>query len=196
MAVVSQGALKSMKLPTGWKTGEEVYGQIGLNWKRCFQPDGADNVTITVFYRGRPLEPEPSTRFREALNGEQKVLYAEGNGEPLTQERNLLAGLYEALGNTGDNQIVNHESGFRGPCFHIQKLEQECLNGRNVLAVEGWFRDEEDNLVNAYRGIFFDASPEDTLCKIEEVFLQARDRSLFSEYLPSFHQTIKTITWS
>lgn len=190
--IVSEGCMKAVKIPSGFQAKDQARGQIALNWQTRFQASHRPEVTLTLYYRGQPINETASKAFRDALAGGAKVLFAEHDN---ICELDTISSLSEAMGNAGDNQLVNVETGFRGPCCQLEKAEVQNLNRRNVLAVGGRFHDENGVLTKVYRGIFIDANPIESRCKVEEVFLHAPTDKLFAQYLPLFRQTIESIEW-
>ncbi len=184
--------MKAVKIPTGFSPKDQSRGQIGVNWQLRFQASNRQEVSLTLFYRGQPINTEASGNFRSALSTGTRVLF---NPHDNIAETDTITSLSEAMGNAGDNQLVNFESGYRGPCFNLEKAEVQDLNGRKVLVADGRFKDEHGNLTNVYRGIFIDANPTEAKCRIEEVFLQAPSERLFAQYLPLFRQAIESIEW-
>lgn len=185
--------MKAVKIPTGFAPKDQARGQIGVNWQMRFQASNRPEVTLTLFYRGQPIDKESSSSFRQALSGGTRVLFSTHDD---VSEAQTMAALSEAMGNAGDNQLVNFETGFRGPCFTLEKSEIQELNRRPVLVVSGRFKDEHDNVTNVYRGIFIDANPGEQKCRVEEIFLHAPNDRLFAQYLPLFRQTVESIEWA
>lgn len=190
--IVSEGCMKAVKIPTGFAPKDQARGQIGVNWQLRFQASNRPEVVLTLHYRGQPLNPEESKKFRTALSASTRVLF---NPHENVADTETLASLSETMGNAGDNQLVNFETGYRGPCFSLEKAEIQELNNRRILVVNGRFKDEHENLTNVYRGIFIDANPGEPKCRVEEVFLHAPNERLFAQYLPLFRQTIESIEW-
>jgi len=201
MRVDDLGVIKSIELPDSFTRGAVVLGGIGRNWRRIFHPRDkrdAQAVSIISYFRGGPAPPADGKMLRKLLAKPCGLIYSSEpestNAHP--QAPTLINALVDALGNAGNNQLTNPETGFGGPCFFLEKVETIELNKKNVLAVHGYFHDRELNAENFYTGVFVDASPNDAECLIEELVFEANTPRLYEKYYSSFQKALNTIRWN
>lgn len=200
MRVEEIGSIKYIELPDSFARGEVQMGGMGQNWRRIFQPrdkKDADDASIVAFYRGAPASAEDAAPFRHLLKQPPSLLFSTismGNG---AQQHNfeLIRELESILGQCGNNQIANIETGVQGPRFCLEKLETILVSGKNVLALSGFFHDMDLHPQAFLRGLFFDAQPESTDCIVEELIFEAQTRILYDKYSPAFEKSLSTICW-
>lgn len=195
MLTLDKGAVKKLKLPESFILGEEEYGGKGLNWRRQYVSRLGSGVEITSYYRGRPAAKVDSDAFRAVMSKPPHEIFLEGQtteeqAEPILQE------VWGALGNAGNNQITNKSEGLGGPRFHMVSCSTIDMNGRRVMVATGWFHGPDGAVHNHYCGIFFDASPNEEACRIEELIFQADSQQVYDSYLPSFREALFTMEWN
>jgi hypothetical protein len=200
-------SIKKMELPDGWEERTIAPGGMVTRIGRVFTPadnrlaaneniDTSDSVTIEFFFRGFPLDEQESRVFRDILVAPKMIFEEKQAVVPNRAEIESLTKLMEVLGNCGNNQLVNEQTGFRGPAFILHRMEVLPISGKNVMAVRGFFQDPEINKrANDFCGIFIDGSPNDKECQVDEIFLQSSQQELYLQYLPVFKNCLSTIEW-
>ncbi|MBA3858812.1 MAG: hypothetical protein C0507_18060 [Cyanobacteria bacterium PR.3.49] len=191
----------SIELPDSFARGEVQMGGMGHNWRRVFQPrdkNDADDVSIVSFYRGSPAALEDAAVLRSLIKQPPAVIFAGTRSDCCSQPHvaELVRKLEPILGQCGNNQIANQETGVAGPRFFLEKLETISLDGRAVLSASGYFHDMELHPQAYFSGLFFDAQPESPHCCVEELVFEAQTRSLYDKYYPSFKQAVSTVRWT
>jgi hypothetical protein len=202
--VTDLGAIKSMKTP--WE-GAQIKQDGGLRGRAISfysstKPGKDGQARISYVEHAHPL----SLRSEPALNkllasheAKVTVLYADnfkpGGPAYLVEALKQLAPI---LGTTsvGDNQLTG---GARTPAFHLTTVKIETVNGRAVLAIDGWFMPEssgdaptDSNVKRFYSGIFVDSGnnrPPD------ELYVQADGSRSFKVGRTEFQSTLRTIKW-
>ena len=193
----TRGAVKKISLPERFVVDRRVDGGMGDNWESCFHPLDQSGVSIFLYYRGRPISGEDAEAFRSLLERQPHEIFSLSSAPfPSAAAVTLFLQLAEALGNAGNNQLINREGGIRGPRFFLEQAETFDLRGRRVLCVRGHFHGPDREPHNYFCGIFFDSATYDKDCRVEELILQAETESLFDQYYPLFRQSIETIEWS
>jgi hypothetical protein len=195
MLTLDKGAIKTLVLPENFVLAEEEYGGMGFNWRRQYVPKGETQIEITSFYRGRPAAEIDSEAFRTELAKPQHEIFTQGKTDPKDAEASL-SELWGALGNAGNNQITNEDTGISGPRFYLESARTLDVQGRRVLVVGGYFHGVDGDLHNWYCGIFIDGSPEEDCSQIEELVFQADTKELYDKYFPEFWKALDTIEWS
>ncbi len=192
------GAIRAIKLPQEFVKGEEYINAFGPSWNVTYNPRETDDVEICFLYSGSPISNFGSTGLRLLLEKPPHVVvHTKGREQTLPDTKvSLLCELEEVLGNAGNNQITNQKKGAAGPRFHLDKIETLDLNMRRVLVVTGWFHNHEGKMQNNYQGIFFDGSPTQDSCAVEEIIFQTRTHALFDEYWDQFKSALLTIEWN
>jgi len=188
--------LKSLQLPPGWEERKPGSG-MPQAVTRLFSPTDAKEVRLKLFYRGLPLSKSSSEAFRKALKLVPKVLFDDsGTNESSAFARQTICSLRDSLGNVGTNQITNTDTGLNGASFSLKRLEALILNGKPVLKAFGLFiNPTSGEHYNAYCGIFFDTSQNEQTCTVEEIFLEANTKDLYSQALPEFETCLSSIEW-
>jgi hypothetical protein len=188
--------IKSLQLPAGWTESTPAVG-IVTAVVRSFSPADNANVKMEIFCRGLPLSEESSKSFRKALKLAPKSLFdSESVDKSAVPDALLISDLEEALGNVGNNQIANTETGCSRPPFKLERLDALIWNGKPALAARGWFYNVETNeRFNAFCGFFIDAQPKGTTSEVEEIYLQVRTESDYLRYLPEFEHSLSSIEW-
>lgn len=195
--VLNHGQIRSMRIPPGWKDGPSETGGIGFRGLRTFLAPDDHEVVISLFYRGFPISEEGSAGFRRILAEGAKTIYIARDGkEPSESEQLLFSDLREVLGNAGNNQVINRKTDWRGASFNVTRVEVLDINGRNLLSVQGRFRDPDvDERLKEFAGLFVDTNPEEQQCGVQEIFIEAPNAERFARYLSQFNEAIRSITW-
>jgi hypothetical protein len=199
---VDLGTIKSINLPDSFAKGEVLYGGMGQNWRKTFHPrekKDTKDVAITSMFRGSPTLESDGITFRTLLRQPPGVIFsADENAESKMQPqaKQIVNALADALGNAGNNQLTNTETGFGGPRFYLQRMETLELNKRKVLAVYGVFHNSEMKAQNYYVGLFVDSKPDTKECVVEELVFEAQTRELYEKYRVSFEKSLTTIQWN
>lgn len=182
-----------MELPPRFVLEHDEAGTRGANWLRRYNPRGERSVEIFSAYRGYPQVPVDNEHMREVLQAAPLLVFDEA-GE--VSDTDAVRGMSLALGNVGNNQICNFETGVGAPVFHLTRLCAESIAGRPVIRAEGWFHDIDKQPTKYFNGIFIDATPDDVNARVEELYLQTSTEAEMSEYKPLFDQLLKSIKWS
>lgn len=197
--IVRQGAIKGMELPSRFEKGEEELGGMGNNWTIPYHPPGRKDVELTFHYRGTPETGISATGCKLLLEKKPHFIFKRPEKAFKIREsvNNTLEALAPILGNAGDNQVTNTNTGMRGPRFNVDKVETIDVNGKTVIAVNGFFHSYKalDDLQTFYYGIFYDATPESIDAQIEEFFYQAETKKAFTEFWEDFYRALNTIVW-
>ncbi len=198
---VDLGTIKSINLPDAFTKGEVLFGGMGQNWRKTFHPrekKDAQDVAITSMFRGSPTLESDGRAFRTLLRQPAGVIFSADKDteiETHPQAEKIVNALADALGNAGNNQLTNQETGFGGPRFYLQKMETLELNKRKVLAVYGVFHDREMKPQNYFIGLFVDAKPDKKECNVEELIFEAQTRELYEKYRGGFEKSLTSIEW-
>jgi hypothetical protein len=179
-------SLDSIEIPEGWQEDAETSSAIML--MKQFHPAEHPDVEITFFKRRKIPPPDAMASLTRTLE-QPPHLIEQGGAEIIS--------LTDALGNVGNNQWSNRQSGDAAASFRMLHAETTDLNGKNVLIVSGAFiAPTTKKAVNEYCGIYvpvIEAKPF-----IEELYLQVPSKYgylYFEKYLKVFRQTMKTIVW-
>jgi len=191
--------IKSFQLPNGWREEKPVTG-IATSIVRSFSPPGNTAVKLEFFYRGLPLDEKSSKSFRGALKLAPRLMFDNSSTNKLeSSDARLICDLEGVLGNVGNNQISNTETGFSGPSFSLDRLDALIWNNRPLLAARGWFIDPESaERRSAFCGFFIDANPNEKNCSVEEIYLEAEAEAedLYLQYMPELEKCLHSIEWS
>lgn len=194
--VTNYRQIKFLKIPIGWTEEPAKEGGVGFQSLRSFKPSEEIEVKLCLAYRGLPLSEQGSAVFRRILHDYGNVVFINTGAAPSASEISLIAGLSEVLGTASNNQVVNRETGWRGPCFQLNRAEVVHLNGKALLSVQGWYQDpEQSTALNEFYGFFYDADPQADLCPVEEIFFQAPSAKAYAHHLPEFKRTVQSIIW-
>jgi hypothetical protein len=179
-------SLDSIQVPDGWQEDTERSSSIML--MKQFHPPDHPDVEITFFKRRKSIAPDAMAYLTETL-AKSPHLVEQGGAE--------IVSMADALGNVGNNQWTNRQSGLNGASFRMLHAESTNLNGKNVLIVSGAFIEPKTKkAVNEYCGIFIPVEAPKAF--IEEIYLQVPSKYgylYFEKYLKVFRQSINTIVW-
>jgi len=196
------GVIKSIKLPDSFARGAVLYGGMGQNWRRSFHPrekKDAGDVAITSLFRGSATIGNDACTFRKVLAQPAGMIFsssAESKHKCHPRAQLLINEMADALGNAGNNQLTNLETGVGGPRFYLQRMETIELNGRKVLAVYGVFHNSQMQAQAYYCGLFVDSDPAAADCVIEELVFEAQTKELYDKYRAGFEKALSTIQWA
>lgn len=187
MEVIDIGPIKRIAFPSDWLADSEL--NTGLMKMLCVHPPAHSDIEITFFQKMQGVNESAIRDFREILMlGEHKIVES---GQELLK-------LAPIMGNAGNNQWSNKNSGRRGPNFRFSSGEIVPIQGRPVLKVKGSFMEPETKqLQNEYCGIFIDSGAENNI--VHEVYLQVPSNYgffQFEQYLKVFTDALSTLTWS
>ncbi|MDR3612040.1 MAG: hypothetical protein P4L53_00640 [Candidatus Obscuribacterales bacterium] len=179
-------SLDSIEIPEGWQEDAETSTAIML--MKQFHPPEHPDVEIAFFKRRKPLPPDAMACLFRTLE-QPPHLVEQGGAEIIS--------LNDALGNVGNNQWSNRQSGLDAAGFRMLHAQSSDLNGKNVLIVSGAFIEPDTKKpVNEYCGLFVPVTVPQPF--IEEIYLQVPSKYgylYFEKYLKVFRQTINTIVW-
>jgi hypothetical protein len=197
MEINSYRYIKRLILPAGWLEEPCEEGTIGFRSLRIFHPPDSPDVRMEFLYRGLPVDETVTKAFRKLLDTTPHLVFDRSNlVKPTETDLALFKQLRDLLGNAGNNQLVNTRTDYLGPSFIAERIDTLAWNGKNVLAVRGWFRDAESDVrVYDFCGLFIDGNPPDPECQVEEIFLEASSQELYLRHLPSFQQSLKSLEW-
>jgi hypothetical protein len=188
--------LKSLRLPSGWEERKSGSG-MPQAVTRVFSPTDHKEVRFKLFYRGLPLSTGSSESFRKALKLVPQVLFEHNGKDKLTEyHKQIICSLRDSLGNVGNNQIANTETGLNAAPFSLERLAVLMCEGKPVLKACGWFINPKTREhYNAFCGMFFDTSQNEHTCTVEEIFLESETDDLYTKVLPQFEKYLQSIEW-
>lgn len=185
------GSIKRLIAPPGWIKDDDEPSSLSSRQTKQFHPQEADDVFITAFWRGNPVDEESAEYFRRLL---ERPL---NEGQSYSLSVDEIKGLSAIMGfsTVGDNQHTNDSpKGTNSfPVFNMKGATLEVLNGRTVMRVEGTFQTEGGMPTNEFEGYFFQNRLNKT--EIEELFFQSATRGKFIKYESAFRKSLKTIEW-
>ncbi|MDR3612990.1 MAG: hypothetical protein P4L53_05435 [Candidatus Obscuribacterales bacterium] len=199
-------AISSVELPTSWRCSKQN-SEIGnsLSFRSATNP----KAQINFAERSQPVPEQAANAFKQIIDPDAptpRIVYSanlDSNGEGAATIKSLASALGSNL--VGDNQLTSPQGGenARQPAFHLDSALVETINGKNVIAVDGWFTqmDEKANikmglhgpLKRYYTGIFYDADGKGT--KIDQMYLVADDKDAFVSTKGVFRSSTKSIEW-
>jgi hypothetical protein len=166
MTSESIGQIESIILHAGWKKDELERPTGGASMYLKYHPEEQSDTQFAFFYRGKKLNTEESSKFRNLLQKPAHVL----SPAELDSIKSVLR----------DKQNPND--------FKMLLAKTEEINGKKVLIVEGHYKEiAEDN-----RTIFVDA--DGTGAAVQEIFFQA-PKAQYLRYFKSATSTVRSIEW-
>jgi hypothetical protein len=197
LIVRNQGPIAELSVPSSWLMHTEEFRSYGqrtlIQLVPLRQSEQLDwNTTISVFYRGFPVSDAGAAQFKQLLaqlnpGGSPKLLFGD-----------TLKDMAEIMGDTttGDNQYTNpaQPGSDNVPMFFVQSAQLIDLNGRIVLAVEGYFTTENGEPLRYFAGVFIDT--DGTGAVIHEVFLQAKVKDEMMMQKSVYRNAVKSIKWA
>ena len=195
MLVKPRGSIQSFDLPDEFALVEEVIGgRSGDNWQFIYGPDDSKNVVISFSYRGFPVVDLRTEPFRRLLEGGDSNIF--DRAKPDENAGKIIRSISRVLGDEGDNQLNNFDTGKFGPVFEVERLDVVSINGKAVLKLNGWYQDEERNPTKRFSGIYIDGSPALKNSQVEELHLMTENEELFKTYKPAFENLLNSIKWN
>ena len=204
--VTSLDSIDSMLLPSNWLKIEQ---NTSLADATTFRPSNIDKTQISFFGSRRPLDQQSREAFQRVINPDlpiPRIIYAQAMQADNEANIQTIQALSDALGRTavGDNQLTAAAS--RTPAFHMETARVERVNGKNVIAVDGWFSQLDDRaeikmdangpVKRRYSGIFFESNADqNNETKIKELYLIADDNISFVSNKAAFRTALKSIKW-
>ncbi|MDR3616372.1 MAG: hypothetical protein P4L53_22620 [Candidatus Obscuribacterales bacterium] len=199
-------SIASIQLPAKWIKFEQ-------NTQLCdatmFRHSTIESTQISLYGSRKPLDEQSSNAFKQVLNAalpSPRIIYSEKMQTNTEENIEAVKELSGAFGRTrvGDNQLSSSPS--RRPAFHLDTATVETVNGKKVIAVDGWFTQLDDYaeikmggngpLKRRYSGIFFEANTDpDARPKIKELYLLADDDIAFTSNKAAFRTALKSIEW-
>ena len=199
MPILTTGSIKTMKVPEQFSEhGEQTGGYGPTHWSHSYRFPQQRFPEITFRYSGFPVQEQSAVYFRQVLDEGARTIYDAADSATISDgSKKMVAQLSGILGNSGDNQCSNAQTGIDGPIFELEEMEVIAVQGRNVLRVKGYFRNLQSMEAHTYlNGIFIDASPNARECRVEELYLQAFPQDVFRRHLPDFAEVLSSIQWS
>lgn len=194
MQVKQLGALDQIELPPDFVLVDETFGRMARDWKQQYKPLSDETVEIVFYYRGTSENTADTKTFRAVLDNGPFVYLAKNKVD--NDINSVTLKLRLILGNVGDNQYSRQFTEYTGQHFNLTAFKVAPINGRLAIHVSGQFISVRDTIDYYYQGIFFDGTPGDKNCSIEEVFLQTESEVQFENYKSAFEQSLATIQWT
>jgi hypothetical protein len=199
-------AINEMKLPGTWGRFERT---SAMGHSVVFRRSKHEETQISFCRRDRAVDEKSAEAFKNLVSSNlptPRVLYSHNLGANV-QNLEMFRTLASALGSSlvGDNQLAMPANACdsRQPAFHLDSARVETLNGKNVVAIDGWFTqmDERAQIKMAadgpvkryYSGIFFNADGKGT--EVDEIYLIADDKPSFVSSKATFLAATKSIKW-
>jgi hypothetical protein len=198
--------INSIQIPPDWLKVEK---NSPLGDSTIFRHSLNDNTQISFYSDRSPTDPKSASVFKSLVDSAgptPKLLYGKSSHASNEANIHIIKQLSDALGSTlvGDNQLTAGNE--RTPAFHLDSARVETINGKNVIAVDGWFSrldDKADVIMDSngpakrrYTGIFFDsAAAHSKETKIKELYLLADDNISFVGNKATFKTALKSIEW-
>jgi hypothetical protein len=200
---------ETISMPDNWQMKEMGVAPPGYLF-RADAPKAAD-THISVYSRGRSLNSDDQHAIKSAIDsaqGKPKLLFDSSwdvNGtykndparkQAVEQQMKSLAGV---LGESqlGDNQFTNNKRppDPGAPVFHIERAEVQNINGKQVLAIEGYYPSIKDGSPERFFTGIFAPKDEGGGTVVHEAFLQSNDKMQFVANKAPFRKTLNSIHW-
>ncbi len=194
MQVKQLGALDQIELPPDFALADQSYARMARDWRQRYYAHGDEAIQIVLYYRGKAENIEDTKTFRSILDNGPFVYLAKNKID--NDINSVTLKLRLILGNVGDNQYSRKFTEYTGQHFNLTAFKVAPINGRLAIHVIGQFISVRETIDYYYQGIFFDGTPGDKNCNIEEVFLQTESEGQFEQYKESFEQSLATIQWT
>lgn len=194
--------------------------EVSLSWRRrdrcspigravVLSRSSTPKTEITLLERRVPLDQHSARIFCDIVHSSSRmmplVLYRAGGASPANL--GTIKALSSAFGanQVGDNQVsapqVRADS--RRPAFHLDSAGVETINGKTVIAVEGWFSqlderaeikmDWDGPAKRFYSGIFFSADANAQ--RVSEIYVIADNKTEFVSGKAAFRTMLRSIQW-
>jgi hypothetical protein len=178
-------------LPLGWQE-KKAPNARGDSFLRAFSPPDDERVEIAIFFDGKILSAPVSGVFRTALGSIPRTVYDTEPSIGLTNDERLAVRLSAAMGNAGNNQLS--AQGSEWCIFNLQRLEISVVSEAGTLHFSGFFHNEAGVANSYYEAYLFDGTPDDSDCRVHELYFKAPDQTLFAKYRPQFVNTVRSIS--
>ncbi len=198
------GSIGSINLPASWSKYEQ---NTPSGHATTFAPSGDNAPQITMLEHTRKIDANTTQLYNQLLGQKApEIIYADGFVVDANSTK-LLKSISSILGSSlvGDNQIANPAAGpsDHQPAFHLQSAKLQLVNGKNVLAISGWFNQNDalghprmgtdGPLKRYYQGVF--SAPDQKTGKVDELYVLADSDAAFARGQSVFKQSIGTIKW-
>lgn len=167
-AIGGMEPIDTLLVPKEWRkeVNESNFGEVAKSLS-FFPPDGS-GVALSLYDRGYPIASSDAQHFQSLL---EKAPHKLNPAEVAKLNTQL-------LGNVGDLSA-----------FQINAAETKIVNGKNVLAVEGEWKEGGKK----FHGLYL---PKDGSAReIQEVYFEGREPH-FSKHLLSAQNAMSSIKWT
>ena len=210
MTVEDLGSIKSFTLPSDWARSER------FTWSGhsiTFSNADYEGTRISYLAHENTISSKSQEAFEQVLNSPQnlpKPLYSETSKSAISAEqRKLFNELAPVLGlsNVGDNQLTSQtDDAFkRKAAFHLDSARVEEINGKRILAIDGWFSQTDEQgrekmeadapSKRYYTGFFTPAQDKSGAKSVDELYLQSDSKMAFMANKACFRSAVKSIGW-
>jgi hypothetical protein len=165
---VARGAVRSMRLPTGWSWGERRNSGSQLNSYQELYLRANPEVTIWFFYRGSRISQDATKAFHHILSLPDHLL-----------TKTEIGSISEILKDKSDSQS-----------FDLLIAKTAEINGRKILIIEGRYKETQ---LDRYH-IYLDADSNGRGGVIQEIFYQAPKAEYF-RHLSEARTAFSSIEW-
>jgi len=167
--IVDDGQVDSMVFPVGWVAGEPAENPgIGSRWFREVYREDSPDTSICFFYRGLPVADGPAAAFRGVLDRPP---------HPLSDDE------LQSL-----SRILEHKTPFKSELFELTSARTEDWNGKNVMIVEGQYKESDDRIFEIY------VDADGTGRFVQEIFYQAPGDQ-FSKFADEAQSALLSVKW-
>ncbi|MBC7997241.1 MAG: hypothetical protein IAF58_04830 [Leptolyngbya sp.] len=207
----TQELFGSMTVPSSWQLDSDN-SNSGGGYRHTFNYPNQD-VELAVSGRNAPLSDKDGKSFHKLLTDNpdlrnSKVLYDKSwdtdpkfKDDPARQQalKEMMKNLTNVLGpsHMGDNQFVNRAgpTDKYAPAFHVDRLELKNVNGKTVLAAEGYFVNNKTGKPSShFSGIFAEKRTEGGSI-VNQISLQSGDKFAHEANRLTYEKTLKSVTW-
>jgi hypothetical protein len=189
-------------MPEAWNLKEDSSWHQGAGYRWVATHPKTKDTEISVSCRPTPLAPADASAFNALLKEPPKLLFdaawenkPEYVNDPARQEsiRAQVNALSGVLGRSqlGDNQFSNADP--QSATFHIEHLETKLVNGKEVLALTGYFP-IEGKPARYLSGVL--ASHEaNGLSDVHRIIFQGTEKVQFAANTSHFNKVLRSIVW-
>jgi hypothetical protein len=206
----TSGPIKNISLPDKW-TRQDAAPQRGLPdfYSYLFQSPGHPDVNISLTNSGVPLDLRSAQAFGDLLkNSPAKLLYSSkweqdptytGDKNRQSQVSDSIKELTNVLNpnSVGDNQFTNNRKppDPRAPMFHIDKMEVKAVNGQKVLAVEGYYTDENTGKPSIHYSSIYAEHKTNNGSEVQQVSYGAASQLDYAANKSFYQNALNSIRW-
>lgn len=127
--ILSRGAIREMRLPSGWVRGERKEREEERMYSyESFHPRGRPDVMLWFYYRGHRVSDAAAAAFRQMLTGPAQVLSPDE-----------IRSVAEVIRDKSDPDD-----------FRIVMAKTEEIGGRRILSLEGRYVDAQEDAYTLY----------------------------------------------